>query len=412
MRLLISFIALLLSVFLLQLSSGGISPLDALAGIQQGFSTTQVGLLGSAHYLGFFVGCWWAPRLMGGIGYSRAFAAFAAAGAIGILAHTLITDPYAWAAMRILSGLSVAGCYTIIEAWLHSRVTNDNRGRTMGAYRMVDLSGSLLAQLMIGVLDPASYVSYNLLAILCCASLLPLTLTHTPQPETPPAPRLRPSLALQLSPLGVAGVVVAGLSGAAFRMVGPLYGQQVGLQVQQIALFLAFYVVGGALGQYPVGWLADKYDRRWVLLWLSFASIIASLVTAFMSSQGQVAVFASVIFFGMTTYPIFSVATAHANDYASHTQMVELSAALLFFYAIGGIASPLLTSSLIQYSGPAALFAFIAAAHLLLIVFGLLRMRVRAPAKIRRRYIYIPRTSFIFGRLLRRRNGKHKGESL
>ena len=273
MRTLISFAALFLSVLMLQLSSGGVGPLDALSGLQLSFSTGQIGLLGSAHFLGFFIGCWWAPRLMGSVGHSRAFAAFTATGAIGLLSHMLLVDPYAWAAMRVASGLCVAGCYTVIEAWLQAKVTNETRGRTMGVYRVVDMSGSLVAQLLIGVLEPASYVSYNILAILCCAALLPLTLTTVQQPETPDAPRLRPMLAVQMSPLAAAGVVVAALSSASFRMVGPVYGQQVGLDAGQIAWFLAAFVLGGALAQYPMGWLADKFDRRWVLIWLSVAAI-------------------------------------------------------------------------------------------------------------------------------------------
>ncbi len=92
MRMLISFAALFLSVALLQLSSGGVGPLDALSGIALDFTTQEIGLLGSAHFVGFFIGCWWAPRLMGAVGHSRAFAAFTAAGAIGLLAHMLIID--------------------------------------------------------------------------------------------------------------------------------------------------------------------------------------------------------------------------------------------------------------------------------------------------------------------------------
>ena len=153
----------------------------------------------------------------------------------------------------------------------------------MGVYRLVDMSGSLVAQLMIGVLAPAHYVSYNLLAIICCAALLPLTLTKTSPPETPAAPRLRPRLATQRSPLAAAGVVVAALSSAAFRMVGPIYGQEVGLSANQIAWFLGAFVLGGAVAQYPVGWLADKYDRRWVLIMLSVAAIVVSMGTVAVS---------------------------------------------------------------------------------------------------------------------------------
>ena len=399
MRLLISFAALFLSVALLQLSSGGVGPLDALSGIVLGFSTTQIGLLGSAHFVGFFIGCWWAPRLMGSVGHSRAFAAFTASGAIGLLAHMLVIDPYAWALMRVASGLCVAGCYTVIEAWLQAKVTNENRGRAMGVYRVADMGASLAAQLMIGVLEPASYVSYNLLALLCCAALLPLTLTKVSQPKTPSAPRLRPMLAVTRSPLAAAGVIVAALSSASFRMVGPIYGQEVGLRTDQIAYFLAAFVLGGALAQYPVGWLADKFDRRWVLIWLSIAAIVSCIVTNVIVDSGKTAIMIGAAFFGLTTFPIYSVAAAHAHDFATDDERVELSAALMFFFALGAIASPLLSSSLISWYGPSALFLMIASGHALLVVFGLLRMRARDTVEERTPYVYAPRTSFVIGRL-------------
>lgn len=402
MRMLLSFSALFLSVLLLQLSSGGVGPLDALSGLVLDFTTAQIGLLGSAHFLGFFIGCWWAPRLMGSVGHSRAFAAFTASGAIGLMAHFLIIDPMAWALMRIASGLCVAGCYTVVEAWLQAKVTNETRGRAMGIYRVVDMSGSLAAQMVISVLEPASYVSYNILALLCCAALLPITLTRARQPETPEAPRLRPMLAVACSPLAAAGVVVAALSSASFRMVGPLYGQKVGLETTQIAWFLAAFVLGGALAQYPVGWLADKYDRRWVLIWLSVAAMASCGITTLAGSAGTTAVMLSAGLFGLTTFPIYSVSAAHANDYASSDQRVELTAALMFFYALGAIAAPLFASTLIERFGPSALFVMIAAGHGVLILFGLGRMRVRPAGGNRTRYIWAPRTSFIVGRLVGR----------
>ncbi|MTH99675.1 MFS transporter [Roseibium sp. RKSG952] len=402
MRTIISFAALFLSVILLQLSTGGVGPLDAISGLTLEFSTEQIGLLGSAHFLGFFIGCWWAPRLMGNVGHSRAFAVCTALGAMGLIGHTLTDNPYIWAALRIASGTCVAGSYTVIEAWLNAKVTNETRGRAMGTYRIVDMGASLGAQLIIAVLPPASYVSYNLLAILCCASLLPLTLTRASQPETPDAPRLRPKLAWHSSPLAVAGVIVAALSSASFRMVGPVYGQEVGLGVDQIAFFLASFVLGGALAQYPMGWLADKYDRRWVLIWLSIAAVLSCGITMAASGTGTLGVMLAAGLFGFTTFPIFSVSSAHANDFATTEQRVELSAALMFWYALGAIASPYISSTLIQQFGPGALFAFVALGHVFLIIFGLARMRSRPTPEERTNYVYAPRTSFTIGRLLKR----------
>ncbi|MDD9722405.1 MFS transporter [Sulfitobacter sp. PR48] len=399
MRLLISFAALFFSVILLQLSSGGVGPLDVLSGTVLGFSRQEIGLLGSAHFLGFFIGCWWAPRLMGSVGHSRAFAAFTAAGSIGLMAHMLVVDAFAWTLMRVASGLCVAGCYTVIEAWLQAKVTNETRGRTMGIYRIVDMTGSMAAQMIVGILAPASYVSYNILAIVCCAALLPITLSTVRQPETPSQPRLRPRLAFDRSPLAAAGVVVAALSSASFRMVGPIYGQEVGLSAAQIAWFLTAFVLGGAIAQWPVGWLADKFDRRWVLIWLSVAAMMACGVTVSSAGLGTVGIFLTAGLFGLTTFPIYSVAAAHAHDFASDDERVELSAALMFWFAAGAIFAPYIASVLIENFGPSALFMMISVGHGVLVVFGLLRMhRGRTGAK-RTRYVYAPRTSFLIGRL-------------
>ena len=407
MRLIISFAALFLSVALLQLSSGGVGPLDALTGLEAGFSKAEVGFLGSAHFVGFFIGCWWAPRLMGGVGHSRAFATFTAMGAIGLAAHVIVFDPWFWAFFRVGSGICVAGCYTVIEAWLQAKVTNETRGRAIASYRIADTSASFAAQFMIGALaNVETYIAYNILTILCCASLLPLALTRVPQPETPKATRLRPKLAWICSPLGVAAVIVAALSSASFRMVGPIYGQEVGLNANQIGSFLAAFVAGGALAQYPVGWLADKYDRRWVLVWLAVAAIVSCAVTVAAAGNGTLSIMLAAGFFGLTTFPIYSVATAHAHDFATSDQRVELSAALMFFYAIGAIAAPFTTSALIASYGPAALFYFVSAGHVMLVVFGLARMRKRAAPEARTRYVYAPRTTFGIGRLLRRSREK------
>ena len=398
MRLVLSLAALFLSVILLQLSSGGVAPLDALTGLKQGFSKAQIGILGSSHFLGFFIGCWWAPRIMGSVGHSRAFAVFTSMGAIGMLGHTLLIDPMAWAIMRVASGLCVAGCYTVIEAWLQAKATNANRGRTMGVYRTVDISASLGAQMMIGTLATVeTYLAYNLLTLFCCASLLPLALTKASSPITKAAPRLRPLLALSRSPLAVSAVIVTGLTSAAYRMVGPVYGSELGLNASQIGLFLAGYVLGGAISQYPSGWLADKYDRRWVVISLSLASLASCTISFF--AVGVTEIIAASCLFGFITVPIYSVATAHAHDFAASDERVELSAALLFYFAVGAIASPIIAALLIQDFGAGSFFLFIASAHFLLAIIGGLRMLLGDVALSKTPYIYSPRTSFLVGRL-------------
>ena len=227
------------------------------------------------------------------------------------------------------------------------------------------------------------------------------------QPETPASPRLRPRLAFERSPLAAAGVVVAAVSSASFRMVGPIYGQEVGLSAGQIAYFLSAFVLGGALAQFPVGWLADKYDRRWVLIWLSVAAMGSCAITVFTTGLGTTGIMLTAGFFGLTTFPIYSVAAAHAHDFATSEERVELSAALMFCFAAGAIFAPFAASVLIENFGPAALFVMVAGAHGALVLFGLIRMRARDTSDERTRYVYAPRTSFQIGQLQGKSREKH-----
>ncbi len=403
MRTLISFAALFLSILLVQLGSGTLGPLDALAGVQRGFTTAQIGLLGSAHFLGFFVGCWLAPRYIGSVGHSRTFAAAAAIGATGALLHPVFEGPYQWAALRLLTGIAVASSYTVVESWLQAKIETRTRGRVFGIFRTVDMSGQIMAQGLIAVLDPASYVSYNIVAVFCCLCVLPLALTRRHAPPTPDAPRLRPIKAALLSPTACFGIIVAGVTGASFRMVGPVFGIENGLSQGQVALFLTAAVVGGVAAQYPVGWIADKTDRRNVLIGLSVSAIFGCLTVAYLVGPGNTtAIFLGAFVFGMTSYPIYSVSAAYANDFAPKNFVLELNASLVFFYSIGAIMSPIVSARLIAAYGPSALFLFIAAAHLALIVFALYRMTRRKAAEPATPYHMVPRTSMIVARVFGR----------
>ena len=111
---------------------------------------------------------------------------------------------------------------------------------------------------------------------------------------------------------------------------------------------------------------------------------MSGLASIFIESYSPTAIFLTALIFGITTFPIFSVASAHAHDFVQSNERVELSAALMFYYALGAIVTPLL-----------ALFMMIASGHVLQIIFGLSRMRVRPPPH-RTHALYLCATHLVF----------------
>ena len=77
MKILLSLVALLASILFVQLGNGSLGPLDALSGKALNFSSIEIGLIGSAHFLGFMIGCYITPLLISRVGHSRTFASLA-----------------------------------------------------------------------------------------------------------------------------------------------------------------------------------------------------------------------------------------------------------------------------------------------------------------------------------------------
>jgi MFS family permease len=225
------------------------------------------------------------------------------------------------------------------------------------------------------------------------------------------APRLRPIKAALLSPAAALGIIVAGITGAGFRMVGPIYGVENAMNQTQIAIFLACAILGGVAAQYPVGWVADKTDRRLVLLGLSVLAACSCLGIATLIQPGDIGgLYLGAFLFGVTAYPIYSVSAAYANDLSPPDFTVELNAALIFLYSIGAILSPAISAWLIALAGPAAMFFFMAGVHIALVVFTLFRMTRRRAIEPRTPFRYIPRTSMLLGRMFKSAgNGRNGG---
>ncbi len=411
MRLIISLSALLVSVLFVQVGSGSLGPLDALSGLEFGFSPTSIGYLGSAHFVGFFVGCVLSPYIVARSGHARAFAVMAAVSAISIILHPVIEQVWFWILLRLMSGFSVAGAYTVIESWLQSKLDRNNRGTVFSIYRMVDMTGTLMSQLVIAGLTPAHYVSYNLIAVVACLALVPLALTQAAMPSLPKAPRFQPFFVFSISPLAALGVVVVGATNSSFRMVAPVYAKQSGLPQSGIAVFLTLAVTGGLIAQLPAGLIADRINRRVTLIGFSVLSVVACWLISsefFEFIAGIPFVYFGAFFFGFATLPIYSICASHASDFAEQDDMLALSASLIFFYAVGAVLAPSFAGYLIDAYGPSSMFTFIMAAHIALLVYTLWRSLQRPVAGILKPYNYMPRTTLYIAHLVRRR--RHASE--
>lgn len=374
----------------------------SLRAADEGFSTSLIGVVGAGYNIGFAIGCIYVSRVLRSIGHIRTFSAMAAIASASSIAMLLVIDPTFWFVMRMLSGLCFACLFATVESWLNASVNNANRARTLSIYRFVDLGSVTAAQYLIPGVGIGGFQLFAIISMALTLSLVPISLADRSSPTAPEAIRFDVKKLWNISPLATIGCIVVGLTNAAFRSLGPIYGQQIGLSVTEIAGFMSAGIIGGVVLQYPLGHYSDRFDRRVIILIATLGATVAALFLAIFAGGDEWLNMAGIFVFGAFAMPLYSLCSAHANDHAGEGEHALVSAGMLFFWSTGAIIGPLFASILLDIFGPDALFIYTAVVMVTFMGYTVLRMSARpgVPTEQRRwRFRNLLRTSSFFNKL-------------
>lgn len=372
--------ALLSGTAILLFGGGLYGTLLAIRAGVDGYSAGTVGLIMAAYYAGFVLGCLQCPKLIQGVGHIRAYAALTAIASAASLAHVLLVDAAVWALLRGIAGFCFAGLYMIIESWLNEKVEQSARGRVFAVYMMVNLGALGLGQLLLLTANSQSFTLFCVVSILISLAAVPLSLTRVSPPVPEKRPRLPVSRLWRISPLGLIACIGVGLAQGTFWSLTPVFTLDYGLSENMTAIFMMVAVFGGLLLQWPIGWLSDRFDRRAVLCAVCLATAVLAAALTRVGDLGSLpSLLVLAALYGGTSFTIYSLAVAHANDHASSSGIVALSASLLLAYAIGATAGPLIVGWLVDRTSPSAVYGFIAVVYIAVGAFAIWRMTRRPP---------------------------------
>ncbi len=360
----------------------------AVRGTVAGFSTAELGLLGTSWAFGFVTGCVLIPHVVRRVGHIRAYGALASIGAIIILLNLLIVSPTAWILTRAVSGFAFAGAAMIVESWLNERATRENRGTVFSIYQMVNFAASTAGQLLLVINPPTDYFYFVLGAIFYCLAILPTALSTAATPQPLKTTRFDIRRLYALSPVSAVGCFLIGMVNGAFGTLGPVYAQRIGLPIREVAMLTAGALLGGSLIQFPLGWLSDRMDRRRVLVGVGIGAVIIGLMIVTLRPRDAVFITSLVVLYGAMSYPMYALAVAHANDFAGTDEFVKIASGLLLLYGFGTMLGPIAAAYTMQSWMPEGLFAFTATVHALVVAYTLFRMTRRAPPSPSTREIF------------------------
>jgi len=340
---------LFLGMLMLMVANGLLVTLLTIRGSTLGFSELSISIMQACYPLGALAGTILTPRLIEKVGHIRVFSALASMVSAAAVGHLLTSDPYSWSAMRLLAGFCFPGLYVITESWLNAKAENSIRAQVLSVYFIIQSAGPALGTAMVGLPDPSGNLLFGLSSILLSVAIVPLLLSGVRAPEYAVPDRMPVKRLYRVSPMAVLGIVVMSAGVSAWFIALPLYALRAGYSQAQASGALVVAMIAAAVVQYPVGWVSDRTDRRYVVIGLAGASAVAAMWMALDGSPRNIVAGFAVI--AAATLPVYSILAAHANDQLSVGQIVPASGTMAFLLQLGQVLGIFVGPNVVPMAG-------------------------------------------------------------
>lgn len=373
--------ALFLGMGLIMLGNGLQATLLGVRASMEGFGTTITGIVMSGYFIGLIAGCHSVPKIVGRVGHVRTFGALASLASTSILVQAVFINPLVWWVMRLVTGFAYAGIYIVAESWLNEAAENGTRGKLLSFYMLVSLGGMAGGQMLLNVFHPSGFELFLLVSLLISFAVIPILLSTARAPQFDVMENIGIINLYRVSPLGVFGMFITGMSIGTFFGMGPVYGTDVGLSVKDVSFFMGTLILGGFLFQYPLGWLSDHYGPIKVIILSCIGGAAVSFVAMIFEAEG-LAFYTMIATVGGLAMPLYSLCCVHTNDYLTPTQMVAASGTLVLLSATGAAIGSPFTALAMDILGPQAFYGSLGVMLSSVAVFALWRSTQRVDAVI------------------------------
>lgn len=357
-------------------------PLFGLVLERAGTSGTMIGLNTTAAAVAMVAGAPILPPILRRYGLGRLMIAAALALAATMLAIPLHESFWYWTFLRFVLGVAGTVLFFAAEYWIVAAAPEGSRGRIIAIYALAVSAGFALGPALLGLTGLDGMLPYALAAGVVLAGLVPIVAGLASAPEIIDDDRPSPFAALAVfvtDPGVVFAVVLFGTIEFGAMALISVWGVRSGLGEAEAALLLTIFAIGCMVLQFPLGWAADRFDRRLVLAVIAAGSAAAPIGMSLAGSS-----FAWMAFFiglwGALSVGLYSIALTELGARYTGSRLAVGNAAIILGYGIGALVSPALFGWAMDTVPPDGLM--FAASALALAYLGLLaaRMRRRAPS--------------------------------
>jgi len=408
-----SLVAPVLSLVIIMLGNGFFVTFVSLRLHELKVSSFLIGLISSAYFAGLLIGSVRAEKLILRIGFIRTFATFASFFTLLVMVNGLMNNSYVWLLLRFFQGICIAGLFVVIESWLLMYSDKNTRGKILSVYMSALYTAQAAAQFFLNFLPLESIFPFACVVILSSLSVIPVSMMRASYPTMSEPSYISAKKLFMISPFGFITCVLAGMILSSIYSLAPIFAQDMGFSIKQVASFMGFIILGGFLLQWPIGHLSDIFERRKVMILVCALTAVLSLVMTLSFVWPIWMTFGIAVAFGGFSFTIYPLGITLASDRIDSKHLIAATGMLLLAYSWGSIFGPMIASLAMSLFGPIGLFINTACISGLLVAYGLTVAFKKPPVPVKEQgeYVAVPRTTPIANELDPRSDETPKGQS-
>jgi MFS family permease len=322
---------------------GAVVPLLSLLLEQRGYDAAEIGINAAMSPIGS--GCFsiLVPRILARLGLLKGIIGSIALTAALILLFPATGDYFAWCVIRLVIGCIGVVHWIASETWLNMLARDASRSRVMGVYATVMAAGFASGPVLLTLTGTEGWLPFAAIAAAALFALVPLLLIGSTPPPLEEKMYLDIFGAMRAVPLVIAAALTAGFIDTALFTLIPVYGVRAG-QTQDLAvLTLGVFTAGNLFLQYPLGWIADRTDRRFTAVATAAIVAVGAIAFPLMLPQPGPAFWAMLFVWGGVSWGLYGLGLALLGDRFRPEQLAAANAAFVMTYQVGSITGPVLS---------------------------------------------------------------------
>ena len=332
--------ALIGCLFIYGITISLFTPLLSLILESRGVSSSMIGGLAMAAPTGIMIGSYFVPWFMKNLEGRILLIGGVAFEILLIFALMSTHSIMAWFVIRFIGGLVGSILFVVSETWIIEITPRVHQGRVMGLYNTAMALSFAIGPLILSMTGAQSTLPFIVGISLMVFAGFPLMWIGKYVLNSRDYPAFGVVSFAFVAPLLALACFVVAFKEHATTSLMPVYGLRIGMSEASATLMLFIGAAGAALLQLPIGWLADHFNPRKVLVACALGGIAGAAAWPFIVSLPFLLWTTLFLWWGFFA-GVYTVSMILAGKWFKGTELATAMAAFGVFWGIGGFAGPI-----------------------------------------------------------------------